>query len=173
LWQRVWVLGAVADLDPKECAALLLPFIRELPRDAEAAPKTSPAAGVSGVLVKLDDDAVWRAYLAAAKRSSANLRAEMVGSVGGRWGGPRNRERRLAFLAAFLGDEAETDEPARWLAGFRGRVAVGDYAALCALPLLGLDDDWDKSWDAARWAELRRKVRGALVKESLPDLSPR
>jgi hypothetical protein len=52
-------------------------------------------------------------------------------------------------------------------------VAVGDYAALCALPLLGLDDDWDKSWDAARWAELRRKVRGALVKESLPDLSPR
>ncbi len=176
LSHRRGVLLALADLDGADCAKILIPLLEKFPKDTVGRYWASPEAGMSYVVVKLEDDAVWRAYLRAAKGSSVGLRMEMMDHFAA---GAKNRERRLAFLAAFLDDETARDatsDPKRFAEPFAAsefpRLAVRDFVAMRIANVLGLEDTPEKSWDAEKWAGLRRKVRGKLSGERLPDLSP-
>jgi hypothetical protein len=126
--------------------------------------------------MQLDDMAIWRTYLRAAKRSAIGLRMEMMNPMDYYYIGTKNRNLRLAFLAAFLNDEAvrrtDTSEKFRGpCAGFTfHKMAVRDFAAMKIASILGLEDSPDEFWTPAQWNELRKKVKEKLATEKLPNL---
>ena len=72
------MLQNLAELDAHACSALLLPVLHQLPKDATRPYWTCPEAAFSHVVVQIDDDEVWRAFLRVAKCSSVGLRMEMM-----------------------------------------------------------------------------------------------
>jgi hypothetical protein len=171
------VLLALAPLEPQRCAEIVGPLLKQLPKDATGPYWTCPEAGFTHVVQRLEDDGVWREYLRAARRGTVGMRLEMMGPMTYDYIGDKNRERRLAFLAAFLGDTAVRDMAAA-PDKFQGpcaamtfpRIAVRDFAALQIAQILGLEDAPDEFWDADQWGRLRDKVRGKLAGEKLPML---
>jgi len=171
------VLQNLAKLDEKSCSPLLLPILDQLPKDAKGPYWTCPEANFTHVVVQIEDDKVWRAYLQVAKRSSIGLRMEMMNPLNYCYIGKENFERRLAFLSAFLDDDAvrkmsgERGQFQGPCAGFRiPRLAVRDFAAMKLASLLDLKESPDEFWTDAQWEELRRKVREQLKKRELPEL---
>ena len=171
------VLQNLAKLDQQACSALLLPILGQLPSDATGPYWTSPEPGFTHVVVQLEDDKVWRAYLGAAKRSSVGLRMEMINPMDYCYIGKKNLARRLAFLSAFLDDNA-----VREMSGEKGqfegpcagftipRLAVRDLAAMKLASLLGMKETPDEFWTNDQWADLRRKVKEQLKDQKLPEL---
>ena len=170
--------AALADLDGGACATILLPLLEGLARDAAGPYWTSPEAGLAHVVMAVEDDGVWRAYLRAARRSAVGLRLEMMNPMNYAYIEGKNRGRRLAFLAAFLDDPAGrdlADDPGRFAgpcAAFTfPRMEVRNFAAMQLACVLGLGDAQpDESWDAGRWERFRAAVRARLAGEELPDL---
>jgi flagellar motility protein MotE (MotC chaperone) len=171
------VLQNLAKMDDKACAVLLLPILHQLPTDATDPYWTCPEARFTHVVVQIEDDDVWKAYLQCAKRSSVGLRMEMMNPMNYTYMAARNLARRLAFLSAFLDDAAVrtmSDERGQFegpCAGFTiPRLAVRDLAAMKLASLLDMKEAPDEFWTDAQWVELRRKVKDRLAGEKLPDL---
>jgi hypothetical protein len=178
LEHRRCVLQVLAGLDDKKCAELLMPLLQKLPTDSNDAYWTCPEAGFSHVVMQIESDDIWRTYLRAAKRSSVGLRMEMMEPmdysccIGG-----KNRDRRLAFLSAFLDDKAvrklssdETKFDGPCAAFNIPKISVRDFAAGEIASILGLPDSPDEYWTSAQWSALRQKVREKLAAENLPSL---
>lgn len=171
------VLQNLAKLDQQACSALLLPLLGKLPKDATGPYWTCPEASFAHVIVQIEDDKVWRAYLGAAKRSRIGLRMELMNPMDYSYIGKKNLPRRLAFLAAFLDDKA-----VRKLSGEEGkfqgpcagftipRLAVRDLAAMELASLLEMKESPDEFWTHDQWGELRRKVAEHLKDQKLPEL---
>jgi hypothetical protein len=180
------VLQNLAEVDDDVCAALLLPVLRTLPRDSAGPYWTCAEANFTHVVIRIEADNVWSEYLRAAKRSSVGLRMEMMSRMDYcmREG---NRQRRLAFLAAFLDDDAVrrmpddvgkltsmTDDVGKFTgpcAGFAiPHLAVRDFAAVKLASLLDMEERADEFWTDAQWDALRQRVRERLAEERLPEL---
>ena len=128
--------------------------------------------------MQVETDDIWREYLRAAKRSSVGLRMEMMEPmdytccIGG-----KNRERRLAFLAAFLSDKAVRKIPNNE-AKFDGpcaaftipKISVRNFAAQKIASIMGLAESPDEFWTRGQWDGLRKKVQERLSAEKLPNL---
>jgi hypothetical protein len=171
------VLQNLAKLDGARCAQLLKPILEKLPEDAKGSYWTCPEASFTHVVMQIEDDEIWRTYLRAAKRSSVGLRMEMMNPMNYAYIGAKNRERRLAFLAAFLEDEAVREMPKERgkfdgpCAGFTfPKIAVRDFAALQIATILRMAEFPDEFWSAAQWSKFREKVRTKLAGEKLPKL---
>jgi hypothetical protein len=166
------VLQNLAKLDEVKCSELVLPLLDTFPKDATGPYWTCPEAAFTHVVMQLEDDAVWKKYLQAARRSSVGLRMEMMVPLNYLYIGAKNRERRLAFLAAFLEDKEKKEENK-----FNGpcaafnlpNITVSDFATYQMVPILGLYDVPDKHWTPSQWGELHANVRLKLADETLPD----
>jgi hypothetical protein len=177
LAHRRAVLQTFAKLNTSKCAAILLPVLESLPSDSEQEYWTCPEAAFTHVVMLLDDPAVWRAYLKAARRSSVGLRMEMMNPMDYEYIGDRNRDFRLAFLASFLEDDAIRDK-SQQDANFQGPcaafmfpiISVRNMAAMTLAPLLDIDANPDSSWTPEQWSDLRNQVRERLKQEKLPAL---
>jgi hypothetical protein len=171
------VLQSLAKLDQQACSALLLPLLGRIPAEATGPYWTCPEARFTHVIVEIEDDKVWQAYLRAAKRSSIGLRMEMMNPLDYDYMGNKNLARRLAFLAAFLEDKVErkrSGEKGKFqgpCAGFTiPRLAVRDFAALKLASLLGMKEEPDEFWTEDQWSELRQNVAEHLKDRDLPRL---
>ena len=83
---------------------------------------------------------------------------------------PTQRQRRLAFLAAFLDDDTVRDtasnpEMFRGFAAGRlfDRLEVRNFAAMQMAAILGTPVDPTPEWKAKEWTEVRNRVRAAVV----------
>jgi hypothetical protein len=173
------VVQCLAPLDPQKCSEILLPIIQKLPAESVGPYWTCPEAALTHCVMLLDNDNIWRAYLLAAKRSSVGLRMEMMNAMDYSYIGQTNRSRRLAFLAAFLGDKTVRDIPKNEEASkFSGpcaaftikQIEVRDFAADKIACILRLSNHADEFWTAAQWTALREKVERRLAEEKLPTL---
>jgi hypothetical protein len=61
-----WVLDSLAQLDPQRCAEILRPLLNRLPADATGPYWTCSEAAFTYVVLRVEDDGVWRDYLGAA-----------------------------------------------------------------------------------------------------------
>jgi len=176
------LLQVLARVNSRKCAELVLPVLQNLPNDSEGSYWTCAPAHFSHVVMQTEDDEVWRAFLIAAKRSSVGLRLEMMNPMDYGYIRDKNRERRLAFLAAFLDDATIRRLPPgrdfRSGGKFDGpcaasafpEIEVRNFAAMGIACILDICDSPDRSWTSAQWASLREKVRAKLAHEKLPNL---
>lgn len=173
LAQKRVVLQNLATIDPSKCAELLHPILQTLPTDTTNSYWTCPEAALAHVVKQVDDDEVWSEFLRAAKRSSVGLRLQMMSWMHyGYHSGEGNRARRLAFLAAFLGDESLRELPPYEKGGrfdgpcaastFKG-IAVQDFAALQIAFIFKFSDHPDDLWTPEQRKELREKVQLKLM----------
>ena len=171
------VLQNLAELDQQRCAEVLVPILDNFPADSSGKYWTCPEAAFTHVVMQIEDDATWRRYLRVAKRSSIGLRMEIMNPLCYDYIGAKNRERRLAFAAAFLDDKALRDTSSN-ADKFDGpsaaftfpKITVRDFAALKVASILRLGDCPDEFWTDAQWTALREKVGQRLAAEKLPDL---
>jgi hypothetical protein len=193
LENRRCALQFLANLDQPKAAELLLPILKKLPPDTDGPYWTCPEAALRHIVVKLEDDEVWREFRRAAKRSSVGLQLEMIGSCGGCGEPQKNRGRDLAFLASFLDDatvraiplfpDNETAEKqARAGRRIEGKydgpcaaftfkkIEVRDVAAMQLAASLNMSERPKESWTADQWRAFRGRVRERLDAEKLPDL---
>jgi hypothetical protein len=175
--QQASALVNLARLDEKRCVELLRPLLDQIPPDADGRYWVCQEASFTYVLKNLEDNGAWGHYLRVAKRCSVGLRMEMMGPMTYAYK-DKARPQRLAFLAAFLDDEAVRDMAKAKdkfdgpCAGFTiEKIAVQDFAALQLSYMLGFDDAPDEFWDAKQWSKLREKVRGKVRELKLPDLA--
>jgi hypothetical protein len=178
------VLQVLARLNAQKCAELLLPIVRHLPEDCDGPYWTCAAAHFTHVVMLVEDDEVWRAFLASARRSSVGLRLEFMNPMDYAYIRDKNRERRLAFLAAFLDDATVRRMGPRYGFGVHGpydgpcaaftfpEIEVRNFAAMELACILDICDAHtpDESWTSAQWSSFRTKVRAKLVGEKLPNL---
>lgn len=176
------LLQILAKTDSRKCAELVLPILRNLPVDSDGPYWTCAPAHFSHVVMQIEDDEVWRVFLAAAKRSSVGLRLEMMNPMDYGYIRDKNRDRRLAFLAAFLDDATVRRLPAHQGFGLEGKfdgpcaaftfpeIEVRNSAAMELACILDMCDSADSSWTSAQWAGLRAKVRAKLARMKLPNL---
>ncbi len=177
LMQKRCILQRLAEIDDEVCSALLLPILKTLSKDVVGPYWTCPEASFTHVVNRIEDDNVWREYLRTAKRSAVGLRMEMMKSIDYCRTNEDNRQRRLAFLAAFLDDKAVrrmTDTVGKFdgpCSGFTiPRLAVRDLAAMKLVSLLDIEEFPDEFWTDVQWEGLRQKVRERLAQEELPGL---
>jgi hypothetical protein len=172
------VLQNLAKVDDKACAQLLAPLLDEMPKDSSGPYWTCPEAGFTHVVMQVEDEEVWRKYVRAAKRSSVGLRMEMMNPLCYTHIGEKNRNRRLAFAAAFLDDTTLRDK-ASDKTKFEGpcaaftipKITVRDFAAMKIAEILGLEESPDEFWTSKQWEGLRNKVSAKLATEKLPKLN--
>ncbi|MDB5306331.1 MAG: hypothetical protein JWO38_533 [Gemmataceae bacterium] len=177
--RRLDLLGTLARVDVEASTQLLLPILAPMPRAAEGPYGGYPEVTAAWVVAEVPDDRVWKEYLRIARRADVGLRLEMIDRLTDAPVGKKNRERLLAYLAAFLNDEAVRDywaEPKKYGKGSPAadfeKIAVRDFAAMKLADILGLDDEPDPAWDAIQWAKLRNAVRRKLAGEQWPELGP-
>ena len=176
---RRFVLLTLARLDSKKAAEILLPLLDKIPKDATGEAWLYRQPYFAQLVLEIDDDGIWKEYLRIVRLSSIGLRVQTLGNVGFFPSGDKHRARRIAFLAAFLDDEAVRDassDPKAYAfpsaASEFARIAVRDFAAVQIATILGFNDAPDRDWDAGQWAKLREKVRLKLSDERLPNLGP-
>jgi hypothetical protein len=175
LENRRCLLQILAKLDARTAAELVLSFLKKLPPDSDRPYSTSPVADLRYVVMELEDDEVWREFLRAAQRSSVGLRLEMIGSGCSCGTPPKNRGRRIAFLAAFLNDatvwtmgQSRYDGP--YTAFTFKQIEVRDVAAMELAYLIDFDEQPKESWTADQWQAFRGRVQERLAREKLPNL---
>ena len=110
-------------------------------------------------------------------RSSVGLRMQMMNLLDRASIVEKNRDRQLAFAAAFLEDESvrvRSGEPGKFegpCAAFTiPKLAVRDFAAMTIASIFRMAENPDEFWTPAQWSELRKKVRDKLAGEKLPNL---
>jgi hypothetical protein len=170
------VLQNLAKIDDKKCAELLLPLLEKMPNDSTGPYWTCPEAAFTHVVMEVEDDDIWRRYVQVAKRSSVGMRMEMMDPLCYTYIGMKNRERRLAFLAAFLDDKTVRNiasNPTKFdgpCAAFTiPKITVRDFAALRIASILDFPESPDEFWTSAQWNTLRKKVREKLTAEKIPN----
>lgn len=171
----------LAGIDPEAAKPPARELVRMLPKDATGAYWTSDAAGVSHVVLAVDDDEVWRTFLGKARQAAVGLRLEWMNPFDYLYVGDRLRSRRLAFLAAFLDDRTLRDD-GKDAAKYEGpcaaftfpKITVRDFAAMQIASILKIDplDSPDATWTAERWQRLRGKVDGRLKEEGIVPMKP-
>jgi hypothetical protein len=171
------VLRNLVDLDNKTCAILLLPLLKTLPVDATGKYWICPEARFTTVVIRIEDDNIWREYLRIVKRSSVGLRMQMMEPMGYARNEKKLLNHQFAFLSAFLDDDAVrliTPDAVLFqgpCAGFTiPRLAVRDLAAMLLARLFNMKDSPDEFWTEAQWTELRQRIKERLAKEKLPVL---
>lgn len=168
-------LQPLSQVDGPRCATLLRPVLARLPKDVEEPYWTSEAASWTHVVMRLEDDEIWKAYLTAARNAAVGLRMEMMNSMNYSYVKDKNRQRRLGFLAAFLDDETVRD-PSVDSFKYEGpcaaftfkKIEVRAFVAMKIGSILGVEADPTEFWTAKDWASFRARVREALTKEKLP-----
>jgi len=83
----------------------------------------------------------------------------------------KNRQRRIAFLAAFLDDDElrpESKQTGPYAAFTFPKITVRDFVTMEIASILNMKDSPDKFWTAEQWTGLREKVKEALKSEKLP-----
>jgi hypothetical protein len=177
-------LYMLAELDPEICKKLLIPVLEGVSKDSSKPCLVCPESEFTPVVMKFDDDEVWRVYLKAAKRSSVRARMQMMDMMDCCRLGTKNLNRRLAFLAAFLDDEAVRDMRAEEeifcglsIYHFTDYLSVRNFVAMKLASLLNIDESPDKDWDESRWEKLRNNVKDELSKNEsagfiAPNLDP-
>jgi hypothetical protein len=179
-----WLLQALAGVNTHKCADLLLPILQNLPSDSGGPYRNCVAAHFTYTVTHVENDEVWHAFLAAAKRSSPALRLEMMEAMDYGYLRNKNRERGLAFLSAFLddstvrripqgGDIATRLKYENCAASTFPEMEARNFAAMEIACILELCDSPNPSWTQAQWAGLRTKVRAKLAQEKLPNLETR
>jgi hypothetical protein len=168
-WHRLAALQHLKGLAPERFLALLLDNLDGLPETPEGPQWESPAGYYAAWVVQTDDPRAWRALERAARRCDVGQRTELLAVLGYRSFGQRQRQRRVALLAAFLEDAAVMDAPSnpgkspRPLAVFGiTRLEVRDLAAWGIASVLGMPADPEPDWGPKEWAELRSRVRQAI-----------
>ncbi|MDB6024349.1 MAG: hypothetical protein JWM68_572 [Verrucomicrobiales bacterium] len=164
------VLQNLASIDEKRCAELLDPIFESMPKDASGPYWTSPEAGITHVVMLIENDETWRRYLQVAKRSSVGLRMEMMNPLCYTYIGRKNQSRRLKFAAEFLDDESLRDLSTD-STKFEGpcaaftipKITVRDFAAMKIASMIGIEASPDEFWTAPQWEALRKKVREKLA----------
>jgi hypothetical protein len=169
------LLQVLAKLDDRRCAELLPPLLSKFSRDCQGPYWTCPEAGFAHVVMQVEDDAIWRQFLDVARRSSVGLRLEMMNPMCYSYIGQKNRDRRLALLAALLDDQAVRDlsvNPSKYegpCAAFTfPKIEVRNFAALKIASILELDESPDKFWTSAQWKSLRETVQSRVKAMRLP-----
>lgn len=169
-------LQNLAKLDQQACTALLLPILERFPMDASGPYWTCPEARFTHVVVQTEDDKVWGAFLRLARECSVGLRMEMMNPLNYSYIGSKNLDRRLAFLSAFLDDQAVRTIPTNEgqfggpCAGFTiPRLSVQNFAAIKLASLLGMEDSPDEFWTDSQWSDLRHSVKEQLAEMKLPE----
>jgi len=167
------VLQVLAELDAKKCAELVGPIIDELPTRPSQALWICPEAHYTHVVMRLEDDAVWKKYLEHTRKCETALRMEIMNPFNYSYIKDKNRQRRLAFLAAFLDDDAlrQTNQTGPYAAFKIPKMTVRDFVAMQVASILDLKDRPDEFWSAEQWTQLRETVKKALKSEKLPDLA--
>jgi hypothetical protein len=154
-----------------------LPAIFEkFPDDVNEAYWTCPQAPFSHVVMEIERDDIWIAYLRLARRSSVGLRMEMINPMDYSYIKTKNRERRLAFLAAFLDDESVRDK-SRNSNKYDGpcaaftipKIQVRNFVAEEIALILEMNESPNEFWTDEQWDGLRGKVKGRLAEEKLPN----
>jgi hypothetical protein len=131
--------------------------------------------------LECDDVRPWQELLRLARRSTVELRLPILEPMDYGDAREKNRERRQAFLTAFLNDAEVRRLPqgnklengafqGHPPAGRFREIAVRDLAAMELACLLNLCDAPQPNWTAAQWAALRGKVKARLAQENLPNL---
>jgi hypothetical protein len=177
LEQKRCVLQILARLDSQQCIQILKPLLKKLPTDAKGPYWTCPESAFTHVVMQLEDDGIWREYLRAAKRCRVGLRLEILTPMDYAYIGKKNRQHRLAFLAAFL-DDKEVRKKSGKGDKFDGpcaaftipKITVRDFAAMTIAAILDFEEEPDEFWTAGQWRKLRAKVRKKLATERLPKL---
>ncbi len=175
LSSRQAYLQNLAKLDGKSCKPLIFPLIKQLPKDVDTPYWTCTEAALTHIIMQIEDDAVWKAYLTKTKSCAIGLRMEIINPMNYLYIKNKNRARRLAFLAAFLDDsEVRTvnEKSTKWdgpHAGFHFDVlSMQNYAATSIAGILPIPEQPADYWNAQQWSAFRAKVRKALAKEKLP-----
>lgn len=171
------VLQQLAKVDGDRCSALLRPLLQKLPKDVDEPYWTCGAASYTHVVMQLENDEIWKQYLAVAKRSAVGLRMEMMNPMNYTYIGSKNRERRLAFLSAFLDDATLRDKSVN-ASKYGGpcaaftipKIQVRDFAAMKIASILKLSERPTEFWTQEDWGRLREMVREKLKGEQLPNL---
>ena len=170
---------ALAPINKKLTAKLVLPMIEKLPSDVNEPYWTSEAANLTHVVMHLDDVSVWRSYLKAAKGSAVGLRMEMMGPMNYAHIEEKNLEFRLAFLSAFLDDGTVRDQSVD-KHKFDGPCAAFTFKKICVRNyvtmklsslILDTDDHPDDSWTQKQWDAFRNQVQLKLADHKLPDIT--
>jgi hypothetical protein len=150
---------------------ILLKTLDALPKTPTEPYWRCPEAAFAHLVVKTADARAWKMLKKVARRSDVGLRMEFISSINSGDMGSRHRQKRLAFLAAFLDDPEAPDVKANPKlfegphAGFTfRRLAVRDLAAMEIAFILEMPDHPDRNWTPQQWEKLRRKVRDALKK---------
>lgn len=173
-------LQVLAKFDSDNCVKLLKPVLAKIPKDVNKPYWTCEEANFTRVVMEIPDIEIWKQYLQVARRSSIGLRMEMMNSMNYIYIGGKNKNLRVAFLAAFLEDREirdKTVKPKRYegpCAAFTfDQIEVRNFVAMQLSSLLKLEPDSEPNefWGAKKWATYRKNVNEALAKMELPDLA--
>jgi hypothetical protein len=171
--RRFSALRALRSIDADAYARLLTRSLDAMPKTPTKAYSIAPESVASHLASETADPTVWAALLRAAKRADVGLRMELVGRLDHTSLADRQRRERLAFLAAFLDDDAVPDtskEPRLWMGTrvgfFLPGVSVGDVAAKTIAAILGMPAAPKRDWTRADWDALRAEVK------QRPELAP-
>ncbi len=167
-----WALVAILPIDPALANAAIVKRLDDLPEKTSGPVWTSWEAAVAHLAMESDSPEVWRALLRAAQRADVSLRMELMNPMDYLYIGERQRQQRLAFLAAFLDDQTERDRKSDQklysgpCAGFEfDRITVRDFAAFEIAHILKAPEVRTEEWTPEKWAQLRQKVKVALAQE--------
>jgi hypothetical protein len=172
---RLPAFEALAELDKKQFASLLLATLETLPRDVPGDYWNCPEVRIARLALKADDPRVWPLLKKVAKRSAVGLRMELLYQFNSTED-KRHLTQRLRLLASFLGDDAlrnatfTEDGPAKKFigpcAGFHyAKISVRDFVALEIASLLDMDVKLNPGRTPLEWAKIRTTVQAALKRK--------
>jgi hypothetical protein len=171
--RRFAALRALLPIDPAAHARLLARALDAMPKTPTEPYWSAPESAASRFVTETADPAVWAALRRAAKRADVGLRMELVGRLDLIPLVDHQRRQRLAFLAAFLDDDAVPDtskEPKMWMGPrvcfFLPGISVGDVAARTIATILGMPAAPKPKWTRAEWDAFRADVKAR------PELAP-
>jgi hypothetical protein len=177
--RRRSAIQALAGIDQEAAKEPARALVRMLPKDAPGEYWTSDIAGVSHVVLAVDDEELWKTFLTKARQAAVGLRLEWMNPFDYLYVGDRLKSRRLAFLAAFLDDETLRDDR-RNAKKYEGpcaaftfpKITVRDFAAMQIASILKIDplDSPDATWTKEQWAGLRLKVIERLKAEGVTPM---
>jgi hypothetical protein len=170
---RLPALRAIAKVDKKQFASLVIASIEAMPADVAGAYWVSSEVRIANLTFMTDDPRAWQALEKTAKRSVVGLRMELLNHFLD--DDDRHRADRLRLWAKFLDDDTLREMKASEEFGgkFAGpcaaftypKIEVRDFAALQIGYTLGMDIPLRLDWTPADWAILRNDVKTALRRE--------